>query len=76
MHDTVEISELRDRLQEVLDLAAAGQEVVLVEHGMPRVRLVPVVGCLPRTPGLHAGAMQPAGDFDGPLPDEFWAGQS
>jgi hypothetical protein len=29
----------------------------------------------PRTPGLHAGAIQAAEDFDAPLPDEFWAGR-
>jgi hypothetical protein len=28
-----------------------------------------------RVPGLHAGAILAADDFDGPLPDEFWAGQ-
>jgi hypothetical protein len=29
----------------------------------------------PRLPGLHAGAIQTAPDFDAPLPDDFWAGQ-
>jgi hypothetical protein len=28
----------------------------------------------PRVPGLHAGAILAADDFDAPLPDEFWAG--
>lgn len=29
-----------------------------------------------RIAGLHPGAMTPAEDFDSPLPDEFWTGQS
>lgn len=28
-----------------------------------------------RTLGLHMGAVVPAGDFDAPLPDDFWAGR-
>lgn len=27
-----------------------------------------------RAAGLHPGAIQPAPDFDDPLPDEFWTG--
>jgi len=29
-----------------------------------------------RLAGLHPGAIQPAPDFDRPLPDDFWAGES
>lgn len=29
-----------------------------------------------RVPDLHPGAMQPAADFDDPLPDEFWQGEA
>ena len=29
-----------------------------------------------RHPGLHAGAMTMADDFDAPLPDEFWGNPS
>jgi hypothetical protein len=29
-----------------------------------------------RVAGLHAGAIQPASDFDAPLPDDFWTGQT
>ena len=27
-------------------------------------------------PGLHAGAIQTAPDFDAPLPDDFWMGRT
>jgi hypothetical protein len=29
-----------------------------------------------RVAGLHLGAIQPAADFDAPLPDDFWTGQT
>jgi len=29
-----------------------------------------------RVAGLHPGAIQPAADFDAPLPDDFWTGQT
>jgi hypothetical protein len=34
------------------------------------------VGPSARVPDLHPGALQPAADFDEPLPDEFWQGSS
>jgi len=30
----------------------------------------------PRRPDLHPGAFQPSEDFDAPLPDEFWVGET
>ena len=77
MTTTIDIRELPGRLDEALARAVAGEEVVLLDGTTPRARLVPiaVVGGN-RVPGLHAGAIQPAPDFDSPLPDEFWAGQS
>jgi hypothetical protein len=45
---------------------------------IPRISaIVPIgsPGVPQRIPDLHAAAMQTAGDFDEPLPDEFWTGQ-
>jgi hypothetical protein len=61
---------------EALALAAAGGEVILLDGSTPRARLVPFGSLSPRTAGLHAGALQPAADFDAPLSDDFWAEQS
>jgi len=36
---------------------------------------VPIGSSSLRAAGLHLGAIQPAPDFDVPLPDDFWAGQ-
>jgi len=75
MSTTIDIQDLPARFQEALRLAASGQEVLLSEAGAARARLVPVAQTRERVPGLHAGAMQPAADFDAPIPDDFWNGQ-
>jgi antitoxin (DNA-binding transcriptional repressor) of toxin-antitoxin stability system len=75
MSITIDIKELPSKLEELLQLAAAGDEVLLVDGAIPRARLVPIQIGVPRVPGLHAGGMSMAPDFKDPLPDEFWAGQ-
>jgi antitoxin (DNA-binding transcriptional repressor) of toxin-antitoxin stability system len=74
MATAIDIRELPARLDEALALASAGREVILLEGSTPRARLVPFNSTPPRTAGLHPGAIQPAPDFDAPLPDDFWAG--
>ena len=76
MTTRIQIRELPDRLDELLALASSGHEVVLLEGTTARARLVPYESSGPRTPGLHAGALQPAPDFDASLPDDFWVSRS
>lgn len=75
MATEIDIRDLPARLDEALTLASAGGEVILLDGSTPRARLVPVGPASPRVPGLHAGALQPAPDFDAPLDDDFWTGQ-
>ena len=50
--------------------------VIVTESGTPKAVLAPLPPVpKQRIPGLHAGAIQIAPDFDAPLPDEFWTGQ-
>jgi antitoxin (DNA-binding transcriptional repressor) of toxin-antitoxin stability system len=76
MATAIDIRDLPARFEEALALATAGHEVVLLDGPTPLARLVPYGLAPSRVPGLHAGAMQPAPDFDAPLPDDFWAGHS
>jgi antitoxin (DNA-binding transcriptional repressor) of toxin-antitoxin stability system len=76
MTTTIDIRELPARLDEALALTSAGGEIILLEGSTPRARLVPFSPVPARAAGLHPGAIQPAPDFDAPLPDDFWAGQS
>lgn len=73
----VEVTELAQRWKEVLSKASAGDEVILTEQSIPKARVVP----LPphrgsRVPGLHAGLIEIADDFDAPLPDDYWTGSN
>jgi antitoxin (DNA-binding transcriptional repressor) of toxin-antitoxin stability system len=73
MATAIDIHELPARFDEALALASAGGEVIILDGSTPRARLVPLSQA-PRTAGLHPGALQPAPDFDAPLPDDFWTG--
>ena len=72
----IDVRELSRRLEEVLASVAAGNEIIVTDGAIPRARLLPLASAAPRTPGLHPGALQAAPDFDAPLPDDFWTGQS
>ncbi len=72
---TIDIRELPGRIEEVLAIAASGDEVLVTDGGTPRARLVPCESPGPRRPGLHVGAIQTSPDFDAPLPDDFWIGE-
>jgi antitoxin (DNA-binding transcriptional repressor) of toxin-antitoxin stability system len=75
MSKTIDIKELPTKLDEVLRLTAAGDEVLLVDGATPRAKVVPIRKTAPRVPGLHVGGMSMAPDFKDPLPEGFWAGQ-
>ena len=77
MTTTIELSLAQSRLAELVAEVARGAEVILTVGNAPRARLVAVSGpTAERIAGLHPGSMTTAEDFDGPLPEEFWAGSS
>lgn len=70
--DPINVYEAKTKLSELLDRAAAGEEIVIARHGRPIARLVPYK---PRAPkrrklGLLAGKLHVPDDFDDPLPDD------
>ena len=74
---TVDVDEAQTHLAELLTLVAAGTEVILTSNNTPLARLVPVAtSTTPRVADLHKGAIWISDDFDEPLPDEFWLGES
>ena len=72
----VEISAAAAALRGLVERARAGEEVVLVEGGLERVRLVPVAVAEtsshgPRRLGRLNGLYKIPDDFDAPLPDDL-----
>jgi antitoxin (DNA-binding transcriptional repressor) of toxin-antitoxin stability system len=71
----IDIRDAQHQLAELLQEAAAGVDIVIVDGQQPRARLVPVEPTNSRRiAGLHPGSMTTTPDFDAPLPDEFWTG--
>jgi prevent-host-death family protein len=70
--DPINLYEAKAKLSELVDRAAAGEEIVIARHGRPVARLVryaPSAGKR-RKLGLLAGKWQVPDDFDDPLPDD------
>ena len=67
--------EAKTKLSRLVDLAAAGEEIVIAKAGRPMARLVPLEGPVRRRqPGGWEGRVVISDDFDAPLPPELAAG--
>ena len=73
---TVDILETQPRLADLLEIAANGDDVIIVAGAKPLARLVHIAPAhKKRVAGLNSGAISTSDDFDVPLPDEFWTGE-
>lgn len=73
--DPVYINEAKARLSQLIDIAAAGEDVVVCRNGKPLARITRLE--TPRREikfGLLKGKVTIAEDFDAPLPDDVLAG--
>jgi prevent-host-death family protein len=75
----VNLYEAKTHLSQLVEEAAAGEEIIIAKAGKPTARLVPLaVAKQPRTPGGWEGQVWVAEDFDAELsPDELsaWYGE-
>jgi prevent-host-death family protein len=72
---TVNLYEAKTQLSELVERAAAGEEIIIAKAGKPRARLVPLAAAKTlRKPGALKGKIWIADDFDDPLPPEILAG--
>ncbi|HEX3574305.1 MAG TPA: type II toxin-antitoxin system Phd/YefM family antitoxin [Rhodopila sp.] len=70
--DTVNLYEAKTNLSQLVERAAAGEEIVIAKAGRPLARLVPLAKrATPRPLGLLAGQVWIGDDFDDPLPDDI-----
>lgn len=68
----VNVHEAKSNLSELLRRVERGEEIVIARAGQPVARLVPFGEAEPRRPGLWAGEVWIADDFD-ETPDELVA---
>lgn len=76
MTTTIDVRDLPARLDALLAEAEEGTEVLVSDGSTVCARLVPVKRVNRMQPGLHRGAITTTDDFDEPLGDEFWEGES
>ena len=68
----VNIYEAKTNFSRLVDLAAAGEEIVIAKAGKPVARIAPLSkGGVARKPGCLEGRFTVADDFDAPLPDDL-----
>lgn len=74
---TVTVEDAQVRLEELLNLAQTGTEIIIAEGGQPLARLVAIAEAKPkrRIAGLDRGKIWMSDDFDAPLPNELWVAQ-
>lgn len=69
--ETVNIYEAKTRLSQLVDKAAAGEDVVVSRNGKPLVRITALIPeKRPVKFGVLKGKMKISPDFDAPLPND------
>jgi prevent-host-death family protein len=72
MAQPVNLYEAKTNLSQLVERAAAGEEIVIAKAGRPLARLVPLKARTePRFPGLLKGKIVIGPEFDAPLPNEL-----
>lgn len=75
MPEIIDLSDAQSRFAELVERAAAGEEIIIARAGEPRARLVPLEAQRKlRQPGGLEGQIWIADDFDDPLPPDILAG--
>jgi prevent-host-death family protein len=68
----VNIYEAKTSLSELVERAAAGEEIIIAKAGKPRARLVAIEPVTAeRRPGRARGRIRIGADFDAPLPADI-----
>ncbi len=74
---TINLYEAKTHLSELVERAAAGEEITIAKAGKPLARLVPIERKKKkRRPGALRGKIWIAPNFDDPLPPEFLSGSA
>ena len=66
---TMNLYEAKTQLSSLVDLAAAGNEIIIAKNGKPMAKLVAFKQRPMRKPGKYKGKIWMSKDFDAPMPD-------
>jgi prevent-host-death family protein len=70
--DTINLYEAKTNLSQLVERAAAGEEIIIAKAGRPLARLVSLAQRTAQRPlGLFADQVAIGVDFDDPLPDDM-----
>jgi prevent-host-death family protein len=68
----INLYDAKTQLSQLVERAAAGEEIVIAKAGRPMALLVPIKRrSAPRVPGALKGKIMIGPDFEAPLPDEI-----
>jgi prevent-host-death family protein len=74
MSSTVNLYEAKTHLSQLVERAAAGEEIIIAKAGRPVARLMPLPApSVSRVPGALKGQIWISDDFDDPLPPDILA---
>lgn len=68
MSQTITVSDAKTHFSQLVERAAAGEEIIITKAGRPMARLGPLKPAVVRKPGLLKGKITLGPDFDAPLP--------
>lgn len=72
--ETVNLYDAKTHLSQLVERAAAGEEIIIAKAGRPMARLVPLARrTAPRILGTLRDQVRIGDDFDAPLPEDIQA---
>lgn len=72
VRETVSLYDAKTNLSDLVERAAAGEEIVIAKSGKPKALLVPLGDVRPlRKPGQGKGKWRVGRNFDAPLPADL-----
>ena len=73
MSEPINLYDAKTNLSQLVERAAAGEEIIIAKAGRPMARLMPLqVRTGPRVPGLLKGKIRIGPDFEDALPEEIF----
>ena len=73
VREPMSLYDAKTHLSELVELASAGEEIVIMKSGKPMARLVGLPARALRKPGRGKGSWVVKDDFDDPLPPDIQA---